>query len=176
MLDQHILEQMVCEGCSIRQIGEALGSSYTNTRYWLNVFELQTNRSSSRKDDPQRACTKCGRQYHYTPSNTAGHQPTLCNSCDVYRRRTEMKQEAIRYKGGRCVLCGYDKCARSLVFHHRDPSKKGFCINSKYIRLSWGNLRGELDKCDLLCANCHGEVHADGAIVQREDAASARRK
>jgi hypothetical protein len=67
-------------------------------------------------------------------------------------------EKCIAYKGGKCIYCGYNKCPRSLVFHHRDPTTKSFGISGNY-GLGWPLLQAELDKCDLICANCHGEIH-----------------
>lgn len=72
-------------------------------------------------------------------------------------RRQDLKLRAIEYKGGHCALCDYDKCPSAMVFHHRNPREKDFCISAKS---SWSEIVIELDKCDLLCANCHAEVHA----------------
>lgn len=73
----------------------------------------------------------------------------------AWRRKTKLR--AINYKGGRCQICGYDKSIRALVFHHIDGSSKDFSISS--VSKSWESIRTELDKCVLLCANCHAEVH-----------------
>jgi hypothetical protein len=75
----------------------------------------------------------------------------------TWRQRT--KQKAIDYKGGKCGLCGYSKSVWSLTFHHLDPTKKDFNISSGNCK-SWERIKAEVDKCVLLCANCHGEVHA----------------
>jgi len=75
----------------------------------------------------------------------------------VVRWQQQTKLRAIVYKGGGCALCGYSKSVRALQFHHIDPREKDFTISSG-VR-SWHKTRAELDKCVLLCANCHGEVH-----------------
>ena len=72
------------------------------------------------------------------------------------KRREKKKIEAINYKGGKCEKCGYQKCISSMHFHHRDPKKKEFQISSKDAK--WNIVKKELDKCDLLCANCHHEL------------------
>ena len=59
--------------------------------------------------------------------------------------------------GGRCAACGYDRCTANLHFHHVDPATKAFAVNMRYGR-SLEAYRQEAKKCDLLCANCHGEV------------------
>lgn len=66
---------------------------------------------------------------------------------------------AVEYKGGRCENCGYDRCLGALEFHHLDPTKKDFNISSKGYTRSWERVREELDKCVMLCANCHREIH-----------------
>lgn len=77
-----------------------------------------------------------------------------------WRQRTKLK--AIAYKGGACQVCGYSRSVRSLEFHHLDPAKKDFGIGG--CSLAWGRIEKELDKCVLLCSNCHGEVH-DGLLA-----------
>jgi len=57
------------------------------------------------------------------------------------------------------MICGYKKSHRALSFHHRDPALKDFGLSSKGLTRSWEKIVKELDKCVLLCANCHAEVH-----------------
>jgi hypothetical protein len=78
-------------------------------------------------------------------------------SKDVMEWRRRTKRRAVDYLGGRCMRCGYSKCIRALQFHHRDPKTKSFGLSISSTR-SWERIRTELDKCDLLCANCHAEV------------------
>ncbi len=71
---------------------------------------------------------------------------------------------AIEYKGGKCVICGYKKCVGALTLHHRNPKEKDFGLSVRGLTRSWEKIRKELDKCVLLCSNCHAEVH--GNITQ----------
>lgn len=73
--------------------------------------------------------------------------------------RKEIKQKAVAYKGGGCEICGYDKCLAALTFHHRNPAEKDFGISDIMNTITWARIQKELDKCYLLCANCHAEVH-----------------
>jgi len=70
---------------------------------------------------------------------------------------------AIEYKGGKCQKCGYSVCSDALEFHHANSSGKDFSISEKGYTRSWNRVKEELDKCMLLCANCHREVHAQVA-------------
>ncbi len=78
----------------------------------------------------------------------------------VNKRRKKIRQMAIDYKGGSCEKCGYKHCIEALEFHHSNSSGKDFSISEKGYTRSWSKVREELDKCVLLCANCHREVHA----------------
>jgi len=74
-------------------------------------------------------------------------------------RRKKLREMAIEYKGGKCQICGYNKCLQALEFHHLDPKGKDFPLSGS--TKSWDNIKKELDKCILLCANCHREIHAN---------------
>lgn len=67
---------------------------------------------------------------------------------------------SVAYKGGKCQVCGYDKYIGALEFHHVDPEGKDFGISSKGYTHSWDKVKEEIQKCVLVCANCHREIHA----------------
>lgn len=70
------------------------------------------------------------------------------------------KATLIKIKGGGCQKCGYNKNYSALCFHHRDPSNKLFKLDARKLsNTKWENILTESDKCDLLCHNCHMEIH-----------------
>jgi len=77
----------------------------------------------------------------------------------VDKRRKMIRKMAVEYKGYKCAICGYDKCLQALEFHHIDSNSKDFGISAKRYTRSWESVKKELDKCILLCANCHRELH-----------------
>ena len=86
-----------------------------------------------------------------------------CKPCTIEQtvwRQREFKRLCVDYKGGKCMSCGYDKCIGALEFHHRDPSQKDFTFSGVKRTKMVENDRKELNKCDMLCANCHREVHS----------------
>ena len=78
----------------------------------------------------------------------------------VSKRRKMLREKAVKYAGDKCSLCGYNRCSEALDFHHRDPQTKSFGISQSGITRSWEKIKDEVDKCVLICANCHREIHA----------------
>ena len=88
----------------------------------------------------------------------------ICGGVDNFSRRFEiatkrrlLKEQAVSYKGGKCRICGYNRTIAAMEFHHPDALEKDFTIAARMV--SWTAIVRELDKCILLCANCHREVH-----------------
>lgn len=77
---------------------------------------------------------------------------------DVKNSRQRLKQRLIEIAGGKCCICGYNKCTSALEFHHINPEEKEFSIGGN---TNVGFLRAveEIKKCILVCANCHREIH-----------------
>jgi hypothetical protein len=103
-------------------------------------------------------CETCGET---EPSNFTGKMKSKCKKChsaDIGRRLIEAREKAIDYKGGKCEHCGYDRYRGALEFHHVDPRTKEH-YGLRAIKLS--RLFAEVDKCVLLCSNCHREEHAN---------------
>jgi 5-methylcytosine-specific restriction endonuclease McrA/predicted transcriptional regulator len=80
-------------------------------------------------------------------------------SQNVIQWRKRKKIELVKYKGGKCERCGYDKTYEALQFHHINPSEKDFTISGKSYSLE--RLKKEVDKCIMVCANCHIEIHEE---------------
>ena len=82
------------------------------------------------------------------------------NYVSQQRRGYERRIRLIDLKGRICEICGYDKNAAALCFHHTEPKSKSFQIDLRRCsNSSWDNLLKEVDKCQLLCLNCHAELH-----------------
>lgn len=81
------------------------------------------------------------------------------NYDNVKTHRHKTKEELVKYKGGKCEICGYDKCLGALDFHHLDPFQKDFTISNSNIYKNLDKLKEEVNKCILVCANCHREIH-----------------
>ncbi len=97
----------------------------------------------------------------YVLEGSNSYRCKKCRSNAVQRRRDKVKIMSVEYKGGKCSKCGYNQCIGALEFHHLDPLQKSFGIAYKGYTRSWENVKIELDKCILLCANCHRELEME---------------
>lgn len=77
---------------------------------------------------------------------------------NVKNSRARLKERIIYVMGEKCQCCGYNKCNTALELHHLDPKEKDFSIGSN-TNNRWQNVRNEIQKCILVCANCHREIH-----------------
>ena len=128
--------------------------------YHFNPFDLNAEKTESKQ------CILCGSTF--LPNNYARVYCYECNPEGVgatvalrYKKRA-LKHLLVQYKGGKCERCGYDKCEGALHFHHNDPNEKEFSvahINLNSNTVSIDSIYAEVDKCSLLCANCHAEEH-----------------
>lgn len=83
----------------------------------------------------------------------------ISKSLSVINWRKRKKEELVEYKGGCCERCGYKKITAALQFHHTNPDEKDFIIGGKSYSID--RLKKEADKCILVCANCHIEIHEE---------------
>ncbi len=100
-------------------------------------------------------CRLCDKEF----KQLQGRTRKRCNSCNTKIRRYRQKLAAIEYLGGKCEKCNYDKHPAALEFHHAS-GEKDFNIGSA-ANIAWERLKTELDKCILICANCHHVIHSD---------------
>lgn len=174
-MEKDKLESLVSSKLSTYKIANNLGVSNTTIRYWLKKYGLKTKFKSRNEIsiiDGKRQCTSCenykeleefyknGKKYH-----------TYCKSCltkITLTRQRKIKILAIDYKGGQCQRCGYNKYVGALDFHHLNPLIKDDNWNNFKNRKFDSRFKLELDKCELLCANCHREIHAEinGTIAE----------
>lgn len=108
----------------------------------------------------RRGCRLCGRPK--APGRGRQFCSDRCSKrasqLSLQRYTDERKARLDAYKTQRgCDRCGYSRCPAALDFHHRDPATKLFHVTRQ--AASEERTQAEIAKCDLLCANCHREVH-----------------
>ena len=174
-LDRDVLERLVVEGLSVRQIAGRLERSSTTVRRWLREYGLETSgsirRRASRAGERTLMLT-CPRHglVAFCRRREGGYRCIRCRAEAVSRRRRKIKQRLVEEAGGRCSRCGYDGCVAALAFHHLIPAEKRFALSQRGVGRSLVKARAEAAKCVLLCANCHAEVEAEGRPAGRVSA------
>lgn len=161
-MEKQQLEQYMNLGYSSYKIAKLTTKSQTTIRYWIKKYKLK---KAILNNLLERKCPKCQEvklidNFYENKSRKGTYHSycKICNSNDVVYRHKLLKQQCIDYLGGKCKDCGYNKYNGALHFHHLDPKIKDFTISAKHHK-QFKNLILELDKCVLLCANCHAERH-----------------
>jgi transposase len=166
------LTPLVEEEMSIAEIAAAVGRSKGTVRHWLKHYDLKTFAQQRRLGEHSTGAAKaagkvtvmrrCSR-HGVTEFWLEGRGYYRCKRCRMDRvsqRRRMIKLILVAEAGGRCAICGYDRCVGALHFHHVDPSTKRFHLSMRGATRSLMAARAEMAKCALLCANCHAEVEA----------------
>lgn len=115
----------------------------------------------------ERTCTRCSETKplalfvkHKECKEGRANYCRACDSLQTSTFRRETKVRAIEYKGGKCARCGGVFPPAVYDFHHLDKAQKddnpGALMGRK-----WEKVKEELDKCILLCSNCHRLTHAE---------------
>jgi transposase len=165
-------EDLVCllaAGLSLREIAHRLDRSLATIRHWMGKYKLKPapRRKRGAEDGPREMVSRC-RHHGETSFVREGRGYYRCKRCRldrVSRRRQVIRRKLVDEAGGRCLICGYDRCQQALEFHHLDPSLKEFDLGRKGVSRSLARSRAGARKCVLLCANCHREVEAGIAAV-----------
>ena len=105
---------------------------------------------TSSKGGTRKYCFECSPSYEKDNNIARGKSKS--------QLRRAMKKQAVKELGGKCEICGYNKCIDALEFHHKDPSIKEFKLGSGNT-MSWKEYKSEALKCMLVCSNCHKEIH-----------------
>jgi hypothetical protein len=146
-----------------------LGLGKATVRYWLRKYGLRTGAAQRVRQaraaraagmlTVSRRCPKHG-DADFVIEGRGYYRCKQCRLEQVARKRRALKATLIDEAGGCCRLCGYDRCASALEFHHLDPMQKRVGISAGGLSLSIDVLRAEAAKCVLLCSNCHAEVES----------------
>jgi transposase-like protein len=171
------LAQLVEQGATFAQIAAAVDRSKATVRHWLIRYGLKTRGGPGRRPAAAAKAAKqaglttvsmrCVRHgdTEFTLTARGYYRCKKCRSAAVARRRRKVKAILVEEAGGCCCICGYSRNMRALHFHHLEPSQKRHAINAKGVAIALDRPRGEVQKCVLLCSNCHAEVEDGMAIV-----------
>jgi len=163
-IEREALAALVERGLSTTEIAAELGRHPRIVAAWLREFGLETSEAVRRRQGQVRPDTRrlgvCERhgEGEFVARSEGGWRCVRCRSEQVAASRRRRKAQLVAEAGGRCLICGYDRCVAALQFHHLDPSAKRFGVAHRGFARSLARARDEAAKCVLLCSNCHAEV------------------
>lgn len=93
----------------------------------------------------------------------AQHKSYLKNKDKIRQRLIDRRNQNRNYvnnikANSQCVYCGEGHIA-CLDFHHKDSSLKEEVISRAVVDWTLERLKTELDKCEIVCSNCHRKIH-----------------
>ena len=178
-MEKEILEKFLEDGYSLNKISKETGKSLTTIIYWKEKYQLKSNYKNFKNLEKSeygetRFCQRCQKNvktenfYQRRGKENSSPYCKPCTNEQTIERTRKLKTQMIEYKGGCCVRCGYNKYQGALEFHHLDPKEKDF--NPSHLKkYSFDDrIKNELDKCILVCANCHREIHFEISEKQKE--------
>jgi hypothetical protein len=160
-MDKKQLKKLIEDNASLNQIAKKVGKSQSTVRHWLRKYGLKTKRGPRGKlpkDFKRKRKCKCGET---RPDKFYGNKTTVCAKCHskyTHESGKKKRKKALEYLGNKCVYCEYNKYDCSIEIHHLNPEEKDTAFSSMR-NWSWKRLEKELQKCVLLCKNCHAALH-----------------
>lgn len=160
----------ICKKCKSKfpssMIIKGKKRNFCNRKYCLKCspFKGHNTKILENPVKTKRICPKCETEKNieefYNRRGIKGSS-VYCKKCSIEQtliRQRKFKIKCIQYKGSKCEKCGYDKCPNALEFHHINDNKEFNISNCKLTKFD-ERITQELNKCILLCANCHREIH-----------------
>lgn len=162
------LESLLKQGLSGCKIAKQFNCSPPTIRDKMKKWGLKSSHVSimDRKcyrTDTHKQCPKCLeikeiKHFERRPNKNIQSYCKKCSADNSYSLMKRNKILLVKEFGGCCCKCGYNKNTSALEFHHMEPEHKDFHFG-KARTTNIDKIRTELDKCILVCANCHREIH-----------------
>ena len=151
----------------------------SNRKNCLECSPFGSRNSKNKEPDCKetKKCTCCETilplNYFSLTKKGGTKRASYCNECVrklVCQKRNNFKTLCINYLGGKCLICGYHRYQGALECHHLDPNLKEFNFSSypHYAYLTT-ETKKELDKCVLLCTNCHRETESGFYEIYKDE-------
>lgn len=118
-------------------------------------------------------CQYCNKNFQYYRETSIYRKS--CYDCipegkgnDASLLRRLIKKKAVMHKGNQCYCCKQSFPLTVYDFHHLNPSEKDFSLGDKTSTVKWDKVEKEIDKCILVCANCHRMIHSKDILLDQE--------
>lgn len=165
-IDKILFESQITKGLTILELSKYWECSTTTISRYKRKWHLTKNPLINKVVDGLKKCNFCLIEKPVSEFQKAGSKiggaikyKATCKSClpkKMYTRLHDILKKSNReYK---CESCGYDKNYGALQFHHLDPLEKEYEIGGMK-EMAIEKIELEINKCAVLCANCHTEYH-----------------
>jgi hypothetical protein len=132
---------------------------------WEHEVQFDSGVPDQNKEDIMK-CENCEQSFSLEQKGSGGHNRIFCYECmpanplRIIRNKQRSKllrdySDKLKKERG-CDECGYKKCARALEWHHTESKKEN---PANLLNHSLQKYLTEIKKCQLLCSNCHRELH-----------------
>lgn len=173
-MDKAILAGYLQEGLSTTEIMELTQKSQSTIRYWYRKYDFKLNPGYKtcvppfdKANPPAQLEGVCSVHFASVFIYEVSRKGYRCKQCRsdwtrkrMYKVRNEGKEALVELAGGQCCKCEYNKCLRSLDFHHINKrNERG--VTEFLSRDQFQLAQQEARHCLLLCRNCHRHEHAD---------------
>lgn len=176
MNNKQIIE-LIDQGLTISELIEKTNKSKSTLYLFAKTHNLKIRKAGKivdkAIDKKEKICIICSiqkpttefyKQIKKEDGGTWEYYDPACKPCRLIQsaqRRKNIKIQALEYLGWMCNTCKLvDKDYPQIYdFHHTDPSQKDFAISNS--AKTFENIKSELDKCIVLCANCHRKEHTN---------------
>lgn len=167
-MEKETLSKYLNDGYSFNKISKLNNVSIGTIKYWAKKYDLKSkfDKFNHKEYGDKKYCSSCD-QYRligeFYKRRNKEHSYPYCKKCTKEKsnkKHQNFKEKMILYKGGQCVSCSYNKCQDALEFHHLNPNEKDFTVAQYKGSILNNTIKKELDKCILVCSNCHREIHA----------------
>jgi hypothetical protein len=165
-LNLNKLSNLLDRGLSIRKIAKICNKGYSTIRYWMKKYNLKPQYNLKIiYTNNQHLCKSCNTtkspSHFYTRKNRNNKCMNICKKCYMNKYYDkDFKYNFINYKGTCCEICLKTfEVVDIYDFHHKNPLEKEFNLSRYRGKQLTSKVKYEIDKCHLLCRNCHCEVH-----------------
>lgn len=172
-MKEQLRNLFLIQGLSRQEISQKLLIPVDRVIYLLRKFGIRKNQPHQYQDSGVKRCPACQKtkelnEFHKRKDGKPGSWCKRCMTNQALRRQQKYKAQAVEHKGGKCIVCGFNLYFGALEFHHLDPSKKEAGINKLTRSPQTKQVLQELDKCVLVCANCHRMAHGKLIVFSLE--------
>lgn len=120
-------------------------------------------KSKNKKKSYCRACDRLGHKKFYQANTTRLKSESILRGKAIRLKFQQFKKTLS------CTICS-ESDSVCLDFHHTDPKHKDDSIAALVTKgVSWDKLMKEVDKCIVVCRNCHTKIHAYGIDKVKKD-------